>query len=81
MIRSKILATALLAIMASGTMATESNAAGVRYCKAYARDMQTTGLVLRRSLAALLAAPWQAASLVPSLAENMPCAPASLPAV
>jgi uncharacterized protein YcfJ len=39
MIRSKILATALLAIMASGTMVTESNAAGVRYCKAYARDV------------------------------------------
>ncbi len=39
MIRSKILATALLAVLASGTLATESNAAGVRYCKAYARDV------------------------------------------
>jgi hypothetical protein len=39
MIRTKILATALLAILASGTIATESNAAGVRYCKAYARDV------------------------------------------
>ncbi|HLA01901.1 MAG TPA: hypothetical protein VJ019_03990 [Aestuariivirga sp.] len=39
MIRTKILATALLAVLASGTIATESNAAGVRYCKAYARDV------------------------------------------
>jgi uncharacterized protein YcfJ len=38
MIRSKILATAVLAVLASGTIATESNAAGVRYCKSVARD-------------------------------------------
>ena len=38
MIRSKILATALLAILATGTIASESNAAGVQYCKAVARD-------------------------------------------
>jgi uncharacterized protein YcfJ len=37
--RSKIFAAALVAIMATGTLATESNAAGVRYCKAYARDV------------------------------------------
>ena len=39
MIRSKILATALLAIMASGTLATESYAASKRYCREYARDV------------------------------------------
>ena len=39
MIRSKILAAAIVAVLASGTIATESNAAGVRYCKAYARDV------------------------------------------
>jgi uncharacterized protein YcfJ len=39
MTRSKILAAALVAILASGTMATQSDAAGVRYCKAYARDV------------------------------------------
>lgn len=39
MTRSKILATALVAVLASGTMATQSDAAGVRYCKAYARDV------------------------------------------
>lgn len=39
MIRSKIFAAALVAVMASGTLATEANARGVRYCKAYARDV------------------------------------------
>ena len=39
MTRSKILATALLAVMASGTLATESYAASKRYCRAYARDV------------------------------------------
>ena len=76
--RSKIFAAALVAVMATGTLATESNAAGVRYCKAYARDVQTTRLAPRRLLVAPLAAPLQVASLAPSLAENMPCAPASL---
>jgi uncharacterized protein YcfJ len=38
MIRSKIFAAALVAIMASGTLATESNAAGRRYCDRVARD-------------------------------------------
>jgi uncharacterized protein YcfJ len=36
--RSKIFAAALVAVMASGTLVTESNAAGVRYCKSVARD-------------------------------------------
>ena len=36
---SKIIATAFVAIMAFGTLTTQSNAAGVRYCKAHARDV------------------------------------------
>ena len=39
MTRSKIIATAFVAIMASSTLTTQSDAAGVRYCKAYARDV------------------------------------------
>ena len=39
MIRSKILAAALLAVMASGTIATQADAKGPKYCKAYARDV------------------------------------------
>jgi uncharacterized protein YcfJ len=39
MTRSKILATALVAILSSGTLATESYAASKRYCRAYAEDV------------------------------------------
>jgi uncharacterized protein YcfJ len=39
MIRSKIFAAALVAVMASGTLVTDANARSVRYCKAYARDV------------------------------------------
>lgn len=38
MTRSKIFAAALVAVMATGTIATESNAAGKRYCQDVARD-------------------------------------------
>ena len=38
MIRSKILATAVLAVLTSGTIATESSAAGKHYCQEVARD-------------------------------------------
>ena len=38
MTRSKIFAAALVAVMASGTLATESNAAGKRYCQDVAHD-------------------------------------------
>lgn len=38
MTRSKIFAAALVAVMASGTLATESNAAGKSYCREVARD-------------------------------------------
>jgi uncharacterized protein YcfJ len=39
MSRSKIFAAALVATMATGTLATESYAAGKSYCRAYARDV------------------------------------------
>jgi uncharacterized protein YcfJ len=39
MTRSKIIATALVAILSSGTLATQSYAAGKRYCRAYAEDV------------------------------------------
>jgi uncharacterized protein YcfJ len=39
MTRSKIIATALVAVLASGTLATQSYAAGKRYCRAYAEDV------------------------------------------
>ncbi len=38
MIRSKVFAAALVAIMASGTIATESQAASKRYCREVAHD-------------------------------------------
>ena len=37
--RSKIFAAALMAVMASGTLATDATAKSVGYCKAYARDV------------------------------------------
>ena len=37
--RSKIFAATLVAVMASGTLATEASARSVGYCKAYARDV------------------------------------------
>ena len=39
MTRSKILAMALVAILSSGTLATQSYAASKSYCRAYARDV------------------------------------------
>ena len=39
MTRSKILATALVAILSSGTLATQSYAASKSYCRAYAEDV------------------------------------------
>jgi hypothetical protein len=39
MIRSKIFAAALVAVMATGTLASEASARSVGYCKAYARDV------------------------------------------
>jgi uncharacterized protein YcfJ len=38
MTRSKIFAAALVAVLASGTVATEANAAGKRYCQDVAHD-------------------------------------------
>lgn len=37
--RSKIFAAALVAVMATGTLATESQAASKRYCRDYAHDV------------------------------------------
>ena len=54
MTRSKIFAAALVAVMASGSLAAESYAAGKSYCRSVAETMQTARLVPSRSLPGLV---------------------------
>ena len=74
MTRSKIFAAALVTVLASGTVATEANAAGRRYCDGVAREYANRKTGAQQVVPGLVGGAVAGASLAHLSAENAPWA-------